>query len=101
MLLVLLGALTAGYGYAQFRTLPQNAKYAVVGEIQPLPFVQLDGKLYKLAPGGVIYNEENRTIVHGSLPSGVRVAYSVDLGGDIGRIYILTALEQAQADSKQ
>jgi hypothetical protein len=101
LLLVLLGALAASAVHAQFRTLPQNAKFAVVGEALPLPFVQLGGKQFKLAPGGVIYNEENRSIVHGALPAGVRVAYSVDIAGDISRIYILTASEQALADRKQ
>ena len=87
--------------WAQLRTLPQNAKIARVGEPQPLPFVQLDGKRYRLGPGGVIYDEHNRTIVHGALPAGARVAYSLDMGGDIGRIYILTAQEQARVDKKQ
>lgn len=101
LLLALLGLLAAGPGHAQIRTLPQNAKFARVGEIQPLPFVQLDGKRFKLAPGGVIYDDNNRSIVHGALPAGVRVAYMVDIAGDIGRIYILTAQEQARVDRKQ
>ena len=49
-----------------------------------------------LAPGGIITDENNRSILHGALPPGVRVAYTVELSGDISRIYILTAQEQAQ-----
>ena len=99
--LVVAASFSGAPAWAQLRTLPQNAKFARVGEPQPLPFVQLDGKSYRLGPGGVIYNEHNRTILHGALPAGVRVAYSLDMGGDVGRIYILTAQEQARIDKKQ
>ena len=91
----------AGSAHAQLRTLPQNAKFARVGGPQPLPFIQLDNKLVRLAPGGIIIDENNRSILQGALPAGVRVAYTLDLGGDIGRLYILTAQEQAQVDSRQ
>jgi hypothetical protein len=101
LLPILLSTMVLSNADAQFRTLPQNVKFARVGESQPLPFVQLDGQLIKLAPGGVIYDQENRTVLHGALPRGARVAYSVEIGGDIGRIYILTAREQALIDSKQ
>ena len=101
LLLTAAAALSSGSALAQLRTLPQNAKFARVGAAQPLPFVQLDGKSFRLGPGGVIYDQNNRTILHGALPAGVRVAYSLDLGGDIGRIYILTAHEQAQANKKR
>jgi hypothetical protein len=101
LVLIMLGTLAAWPGYAQLRTLPQNAKFGRVGASQQLPFVQLDGKLFKLAPGGIIYDENNRSIVHGQIPSGVRVAYSFEMSGDIGKIYILTAQEQALVDSKR
>ena len=101
LMLVTACAGVAGSAFAQLRTLPQNAKFARVGDPQPLPFVQLDGNIVKLAPGGIIIDENNRSILQGALPSGVRVAYILDMGGDIGRIYILTAQEQAQVDSSQ
>jgi hypothetical protein len=101
LLLIVMAGFAATDSHAQFRTLPQNAKFALLGEAQPLPFVQLDGKLLRLAPGGIIYDENNRSIVHGALPAKVRVAYSIDLSGDIGRIYVLTAQEQALADKKK
>ena len=101
IILVALCVLATGIAIAQLRTLPQNVQYARVGESQPLPVVQLNGKLLRLAPGGVIYDENNRSIVHGALPPGARVAYSIDIGGDVGRIYILSASELAQIDSKQ
>ena len=95
--LTLAGALFAAPGHAQLRTLPDNAKRATVGQQQyPLPYVDLGGTVVKLGPGGVIYDQHNRTIVHGALPPGADVAFTTDLNGDVARIYILTPQEQAQ-----
>jgi hypothetical protein len=94
--------LLAGVAHAQLRTLPDSAKRATVGEQQyALPFVNLNGKQVRLAPGGVIYDENNRTLVHNALPAGANVAFTVDMNGDIARIYILTPLEQTQLDRRQ
>jgi len=86
---------------AQLRTIPANAKRATVGQPQVLPNVDLGGKIDKIAPGGVIYDQNNRTIVHGALPPGASVAVTRDMNGDIARIYILTPLEQAQFKEKK
>ena len=89
--------ITAGAAYAQMRTLPGNAKRATVGQEQyPLPYINIGGTRLRLAPGGVIYDQNNRTIVHGALPPGADVAVVPDMNGYIGRIYILTPQEQAQ-----
>ena len=89
--------ITAGSANAQLRTLPTNAKRATIGQEQyPLPYINIGGTRLKLAPGGVIYDQNNRTIVHGALPPGADVAVVPDMNGDIGRIYILTPQEQAQ-----
>jgi len=91
----------AGSAYAQFRTLPANAKRATIGQEQyPLPYINIGGTRAKLAPGGVIYDQNNRTVVHGALPPGADVAVVPDMNGDIGRIYILTPQEQAQFGQK-
>ena len=94
--LFFLNVLGASSVWAQLRTLPQNAQFASVGAPQPLPFIELNDKMVRLAPGGIITDANNRSILHGALPPGVRVAYTVELSGDISRIYILTAQEQAQ-----
>ena len=96
------GLLLAETGYAQWRTLPAAAKRATVGD-RPhvLPYVELGGKVFRLAPGGVIYDQHNRTIVHGALPAGADVVFTTDLRGEIGRIYILTPQEQAQLDRRR
>ena len=90
--------LTTGVAYAQLRTLPANAKPAKVGAQRlPLPYINFGGTApFKLAPGGVIYDENNRYILHEALPPGADVVYTLDMNGDIARIYILTPQEQAQ-----
>jgi hypothetical protein len=89
--------LAVGFAHAQLRTLPANAKVTTVGQQQyPLPYISLGGVVVKLAPGGVIYDENNRSIVHGALPPGADVAFVPDMNGDIGRIYILTPQERAR-----
>ena len=102
LLLIVASLLLAGTSYAQMRTLPANVKRATVGS-QPyaLPYVELNSKLVRLAPGGVIYDLNNRTIVHGALPPGADVAFTTDMHGDIARIYILTPHEQAQLDQRR
>ncbi len=93
--------LAAGLSHAQFRSIPANAKRTTVGQHQyPLPYMDFNGTRVKLAPGGVIYDQNNRTIVHNALPPGAEVAVVADMNGDIGRIYILTPQEQAQFGRK-
>jgi hypothetical protein len=89
--------LMGGIAHAQMRTIPANAKRATVGQEQyALPYISLNGTRVKLAPGGVIYDQNNRTIVHNALPQGAAVGYTLDMNGDVARIYILTPQEQAQ-----
>ena len=92
---------SAGTGHAQLRTLPANAKRATVGQPQMLPLVELGGKVVRLAPGGIIYDQSNRTIVHGALPADVDVAFTTDMQGDVARIYILTPQERAQFNQRK
>jgi hypothetical protein len=87
--------LAAGVAHAQLRTLPATAKRATVGQQQALPNINLGGTTVRLAPGGVIYDQNNRTIVHGALLPGTEVAYVLDMNGDVGRIYVMTPQEQA------
>ena len=87
--------------HAQIRTLPAEAKRATVGQQHPLPYIDLGGARVKLAPGGIIFDQNNRTIVHNALPPGANVVFTTDMHGDIRRIYILTPQEQAQFVQKQ
>jgi hypothetical protein len=101
LLLIMSGWLLSGIAHAQVRTLPAAAKRTTVGQPQQLPYVELGGKRVRLAPGGVIYDQHNRSIVHGALPPGAAVAFILDMHGDVARIYILTPQEQAQLDQRK
>lgn len=86
---------------AQLRTLPANAKRGTVGQSQQLPLVEINRKVVRLAPGGVIYDQNNRSIIHGALPPGADVAFTVDMNGDIARIYILTPAERQLLEQRK
>jgi hypothetical protein len=96
-----LGMAVLADAYAQVRTVPANAKRARVGAQYPLPFVELGGKQVKLAPGAVIYDTDNRTVIHAALPQGAEVAFTTDMQGDVARIYLLTPAEQTQLDQRR
>jgi hypothetical protein len=90
---------TAQMSYAQFlRLLPPNAKRGVTGEPRPLPVIIISGEAVKLSPGGIIFDEQNRTILHQSLPANANVLFQLDMNGDIQRMYILTPEEWARLD---
>ena len=91
----------ATFAHAQIRTLPAEAKRATVGQPLELPYVNLNGKQVRLAPGGIIIDQNNRTIVHNALPPGAAVVFTTDINGDIGRIYLMTPQEQAQFVEKR
>lgn len=60
---------------------------------QPYPLLQIDKKLMRLAPGGRIYDQHNRIIVHGALPDTGSVLFIPDMQGDIARLFILLPAE--------
>jgi hypothetical protein len=78
------------------RPLPAKAERGPLGDPQPLPMVQIGNRVLKLAPGGLIFDRHNRTILHQNLPPGADVLYTRDMNGDVQRIYILTEQEQAR-----
>lgn len=78
------------------RILPANGKLGVTGEQRVLPAVQIDQQVLRLAPGGRITDQNNRTIVHDQLPVQTVVLYTLDNQGDISRIFILTPEELAR-----
>ena len=83
------------------RALPANGKLGRVGEPQALPLVQIGGRVMRLAPGGVIYDQHNRSIVHASLPPHSTVLYTADANGDVQRIYVLTDEERVRVEQAQ
>jgi len=93
-----LAALLAAASHAQmFRQLPANGKLGELGEQQqPFPLVQIGSEILRLAPGGRIYDANNRIILHGTLPTGGAILFAQDMNGDVSRIYILRADELEQ-----
>jgi len=47
----------------------------------------------RLAPGAVIYDTNNRTIVPVSFPAAAEVVFTTDPTGAVTRIYLLTPQE--------
>jgi hypothetical protein len=79
------------------REFPANSKLAeLVGGQQPYPLLQIGGKTMRLAPGGRIIDQHNRTILHGYLPEYAYVLFVEDMNGDVSRIYILRPEELEQ-----
>jgi hypothetical protein len=101
LLSFLIGIACASLSHAQFlqqRPLPAKAERGILGEGQPLPMVAIGSKVLRLSPGALIFDRNNRTILHQALPPGADVIFTRDANGDIQRIYILTEQEQARLD---
>lgn len=88
----------AAPGHAQVqRLLPANGQLGELsGQQHPYPLVQINRETLRLAPGGLIYDQNNRTILHGYLPSDAQVLYVLDSRGEVSRIVILTPEELAR-----
>ena len=81
---------------AQFqRALPANGALGVVRADPrlPLPLVNIDGKAYRLAPGGIIVDQNNRTLLHAQIPEQAVALIVFDSNGDVQRMFLLTADE--------
>jgi hypothetical protein len=79
------------------RLLPAGGKLGqAFGQQHQYPMVQINREVLRLAPGGVILDQNNRFIVHGALPARADVLYVLDNRGDISRIVILTPQELAR-----
>jgi hypothetical protein len=95
-IVALLLALTAT-GHAQLpRQLPSNGKLGELAGKQVYPLLLIGGKTLRLAPGGRIFDQHNRTIVHEALPEQGAVLFVEDMNGDISRIYVLRPEELEQ-----
>jgi len=86
--------------WPQLRTLPPAAKRAQFTGYQN-PFVVLGGQARRLAPGAVIFDTDNRTILPGYLPASADVVYTIDNTGSVMRIYLLTEQERQRLDAQK
>ena len=77
------------------RFLPSEGRLGALSgqQQQPYPLLQIDKKIVRLAPGGRIYDQHNRIIVHGALPDSASVLFVPDMHGDIARLFILLPAE--------
>ncbi len=85
-------------GAQQIRFLPAAGKRGTTGANQPLPLITINRETLRLAPGGLIFDANNRTILHGSLPAGADIWYQLNAGGEVQRIYVLRPEEQTRLD---
>ncbi len=96
LLLILAGTVPAAEAWAQFqRALPANG---VIGTLRadpslPLPLLSIDRKPFRLAPGGIIVDQNNRTLLHGQIPQQATALVVFDSNGDVLRLFLLTADE--------
>jgi hypothetical protein len=100
--LLCLALMCADSASAQFisqRFLPAQGERGRTGEPQPLPMVKIGNRVLRLAPGAVIYDQQNRSILHAQLPPSADVYFTKDLTGNVLRVYILTEQERARLDA--
>jgi len=83
--------------WSQSRTLPANGKRATLTGYSDR-VVAFGREQRRLAPGAVIYDTNNRTILPNFLPQEADVVYTADNTGAILRIYLLTPQEQQRLD---
>ena len=82
------------------RLLPANGKLGeLVGQQHPFPLLEINKKVVRLAPGALIFDRENRTILHNQVPPSAPVLFVEDRGGQIVRIYLLRPDELARLQS--
>jgi len=96
VLLALFAALLlATTAAAQSRTIP---KEAVRGKMTHLTenIVSVNGQRMRLAPGALIYAQNNLIIVPTQLPRDSLVEYTTDRSGDLFKVWILTPQEAAR-----
>ena len=88
----------AATSHAQLpRQFPANGKLGeMVGQQHLFPLIQINDKVLRLAPGGRVIDENNRTLLHSYLPKQAYVLFVEDMNGDLSRVYILRPDELEQ-----
>ena len=96
LLLLALCFIPAAAAIAQFVRFLPAGELGRTGEKLPLPEVTIDKRVLRLTPGGIIFDQNNRAILHQQLPAGAEVLYTRDQAGNVQRIYILTDEERVR-----
>ena len=97
LLILLLACLAVEEASAQSRILPANGKRATLTGYSDR-VVAFGREQRRLAPGAVIFDTNNRTILPNFLPQEADVLYTADNTGAILRIYLLTPQEKQRLD---
>ena len=88
-LMLALGVATSAHAQL-IRQLPATGKLGeIIGQQNPFPLIQIDNKVVRLAPGALIFDESNRTILHNLIPERAHVLFVQEMTGDISRVYHL------------
>jgi len=78
---------------AQFqRNLPTNGLVGVLAAdpALPLPMVRIDSGVFRMAPGAIIVDQNNRSLLHAQIPQRSAAYIVFDGNGDILRMFLLT-----------
>jgi hypothetical protein len=94
-LFAVLAALVAANATAQLRTIPKEALRGQLTHVTQ-NIVIVNGQSMRLAPGALIYAQNNLTIVPTEVPSNSLVEYTLDRNGDLFKVWILTQDEAAR-----
>lgn len=97
ILMALLAASLAVAAWAQSlpRTIPKEARRGELTHVMQ-NVVSVDGQRMRLAPGALIYAQNNLTIVPTQVPRNSLVEYTLDRNGDLFKVWILTRDEAAR-----
>jgi hypothetical protein len=82
--------------WSQMRPIPENAQRGWLKHVQEA-VIAIDDKPIRMAPGGIIRNEQNLIVVPASLPSGGALAeFQIDASGQVTRAWLLSPQEAAR-----
>nr|PZN05005.1 MAG: hypothetical protein DIU74_02725 [Pseudomonadota bacterium] len=89
--------LAAGPGWAQLRTIPEDAKRAEFTFVRQ-NIVLLDDKQYLLSPGALIRDTNNIIVLPTMVPAKSPVKYQLDLYGMVHRVWLLSPEEAKRSE---
>jgi len=95
----LLWVLMAATPAFAFRILPDNVLYGDLEDLSP-PYMKIGGKVFRIAPGSKIRDQDNRIVVPVSAPVKGRIAYNFDYLGQVLGVWFLTPAEIAAVDAR-
>jgi len=92
--------LSAATVCAQMRSIPDDAQRGKIRHVREM-IVEIDGTRVRLSPGAQIRSRENLIVLPSALPADAQlVKYTVDSGGMVHRVWMLTDEEAARPDKK-